>query len=117
MYPSPPAATDGDTPTLIPDVEIALRGDYAFSGRLAGLTLGAGIRHRGESFADDANSLTVPDTTLVDLRGAYALGEGWIADLSVTNLEDERHVTGCQTVYVCSYGSGREVNQQVSRTW
>src|SRR3546814_7133508 len=53
------AALIGKTPTLIPEHEIAVRAEYAFAGQLDGLTLGAGARHRGESYANDANTLTV----------------------------------------------------------
>ncbi len=107
----------GMTPTLIPDTEITLRADYTFEGELDGLTLGAGLRHRGESYATDDNTLEVPSNTLVDLYAGYSFAGDWIADLAVTNLGDERHVTGCQDAYTCSYGAGREVSFQVSRTW
>lgn len=104
----------GTTPTLIPETELSLLGTYAFTGALQGLELGAGVRHRGESFADAANTLTVPDSTIYDLYASYAFQNGLEANLSVTNVADERYVTGCQTVYVCSYGSGREFNFSVT---
>ena len=108
------AALIGTTPTLIPETELSLLGTYAFSGSLQGLELGAGVRHRGESFADAANTLTVPDSTIYDLYASYAFKNGLEANLSVTNVADERYVTGCQTAYVCSYGSGREFNFSVT---
>ncbi|WOI57986.1 TonB-dependent siderophore receptor [Palleronia sp. LCG004] len=107
----------GTTPTLIPEREASLRAEYAFEGTLDGLTLGAGIRYRGESFASEDNALKVPSNTLVDLHAGYDFADEWHASLAVTNLEDERHVTGCQTAYVCSYGAGREVSFELSRRW
>src|SRR3546814_9739960 len=80
-----------------------------FRSQLDGLTLGAGARHRGESYANDANTLTVPDSTIYDLYGSYQLTEGVRLNLTAINIADERYVTGCQTEYVCSYGSGREL--------
>ena len=109
----------GKTPTLIPEREISLFAQYAFDGgtRLDGLTLGAGVRHRGESYANASNSLTVPESTLVDVFASYEFDAGLSANLSVTNLNDKRYVTGCQTEFVCSYGGGREVSFSITRTW
>jgi len=107
----------GKTPTLIPEHEIALRAEYAFSGALDGFALGAGLRHRGESYANDANTLTVPDSTVYDLYGSYELVEGVRLNLTAINIADERYVTGCQTEYVCSYGSGRELRLSLKATW
>lgn len=111
------AALIGKTPTLIPEHEIAVRAEYAFSGQLDGLTLGAGARHRGESYANDANTLTVSDSTIYDLYGSYELVEGVRLNLTAINIADERYVTGCQTEYVCSYGSGRELRLALKAIW
>ena len=73
-----------------------------------------GMAQNDLSFADAANTLKVPDSTIYDLYASYAFQNGLEANLSVTNVADERYVTGCQTVYVCSYGSGREVNFSVT---
>lgn len=99
----------GNTPTLIPEFEMALYGSYAFSGTLNGLTTGLGVRHRGESFANTSNTLKVDPSTIVDLFATYEFRDGLVGRLTVTNVADERYVTGCQTEFVCSYGSGREV--------
>src|SRR3546814_18491577 len=73
------AALIGKTPTLIPEHEIAVRAEYAFAGQLDGLPLGAGARHRGERYANDANTLTGPDSPLYDLYGRYQLTAGvWL---------------------------------------
>lgn len=102
----------GKTPTLTPDFEASLAAFYDFGN---GLTLGAGLRHQGESFANAANTLDVGSFTLVDLSASYAFGDGLTADLAITNVADTRHVTGCQTEFVCSYGSGREISLAITR--
>lgn len=107
----------GKTPTLVPEHELTLRADYAFNGELDGWVLGTGVRHRGESFADNANTLVVPSSTIFDLYSSYELVEDTHLNLSVTNLADKRYVTGCQTATVCSYGAGREVKLTLQTTW
>ncbi len=103
------ASLIGLSPTLVPELEVSLLAEYDFSaGRLDGLSIGGGLRHRGESFADSANTLSVSSYTLYDAYLRYALTDGTEMRLSVTNIGDTRHVTGCQTAYVCSYGAGRE---------
>src|SRR3546814_20340789 len=109
------AALIGKTPTLIPEHEIAVRAEYAFAGQLDGLTLGAGARHRGESYANDANNLTVPDSTIYDLYGSYQLTEGVRLNLTAINNADERYANGCQTEYVCSYVGSEE--RRVGEEW
>ena len=111
------AALVGTTPTLIPESEISLFGQYAFQDVMRGLTLGAGVRFRGESFADAANTLKVPDSTIFDVFASYEFQNGVEAVLSVTNVADERYVTACQTVFVCSYGSGREFTLAVTSSF
>ncbi|MDF1791227.1 MAG: TonB-dependent siderophore receptor [Thalassobaculaceae bacterium] len=111
------ASLIGKTPTLIPEHELSARAEYAFPGQLSGLAIGAGVRHRGESFANDSNTLSVPDSTVFDLYGSYALLDGVDLNLSATNIADKRYVTACQTEYVCSYGAGREIMLTLKATW
>lgn len=41
------------------------------SGPLVGVEVGGGVRHLGESFADDVNARVVSHVTLFDTRLAY----------------------------------------------
>lgn len=111
------AALIGNTPTLIPEAQVSLLGTYEFSGQLDGLTLGTGVRFVGESFANESNTLKVGSTTLVDVFATYVADNGLETNLAITNLADKRHVTGCQTEFVCSYGSGREISVSITRRW
>ena len=107
----------GKSPTLIPESQISLLGTYEFAGSLDGLTIGAGIRYLGESFANEANTLSVSSATLYDLFASYQIRDGLSADFAVTNVGDERYVTACQTEFVCSYGSGREISFSLTASW
>jgi len=107
----------GNEPTLNPSRQLTLRADYAFPDPAEGLTIGAGVRHRGKSFANGSNTLRVPSSTLFDLYASYELTERVALSLSATNVGDRRYVTGCQTEFVCSYGAGREIKLQVTKNW
>ena len=107
----------GKTPTLTPENQLSLRADYAFSGALDGVKMGAGARHRGKSFADQANTLTVPASTIFDMSGSYEIAEGKTLNVAVTNIADKRYVTGCGSVNQCSYGSGREISFSLKTNW
>ncbi|UUX49339.1 TonB-dependent siderophore receptor [Nisaea acidiphila] len=111
------ASLIGKTPTLVPETELAIRAQYDFDDLVEGLKLGAGVRRRGESFANDANTLKVPSSTVVDLYGTYEINPGWALNLAATNIADKRYVTACQTEYVCSYGSGREIKLTLTANW
>ena len=111
------ASIIGKTPTLTPENQLSLRADYAFNGALEGLNMGAGIRRRGESFADKANKLVVPASTVFDMSGSYEIVEGKSLNIAITNLTDKRYVTGCASAYMCSYGSGREISFSLKANW
>ena len=113
----PDAAIIGNTPFLDPDLQLNLSGSYAFAGGLEGLSIGAGLRHRSDSYADLENTRKVGDATLLDVSMGYAFGDNLRADLAITNLADERYVTGCQGLNVCSYGSEREISLAISHRW
>lgn len=104
------ASLVGKSPTLIPEMELSLYGEYDFFGALDGFSAGLGVRHRGESFANASNTLKVSNYTLFDAVARYTFDNGAQLNLVAANLTDERHVTGCQTEFVCSYGSGREIS-------
>ena len=107
----------GKQPYLIPEVQASLFTQYTFlDGALEGLALGGGVRYVGSSYADQLNTLKVPDVALVDLKLGYKKNN-WGVDLNVTNLFDKDYVSGCQGVYVCSYGEGRKALLKAHLTW
>lgn len=107
----------GKTPFLIPEVMASAWADYTLRGGwYDGITLGAGLRYVGSSWADNQNTLKVPAVTLADLRIGYEK-DNWGVDLNVTNLFDKTYVAGCQGVNVCGYGEGRSFKLKAHVTW
>ncbi len=108
---------EGLTPLLVPNSQASLWLDYTVTeGPLTGLGLGAGVRYRGKSWADDTNTLRVPDATVFDAGIRYEKND-WKASLNVTNLFDKEYVAGCNTMSFCGYGEARTVSLKLSRTW
>ncbi|WP_370868978.1 TonB-dependent siderophore receptor [Ectorhizobium quercum] len=107
----------GNTPNVVPNVVASLWLDYTVTqGPLEGLGFGAGVRYRGKSWADDANTLRVPDATVFDAAIRYEKND-WKASLNVANLFDKEYVAGCNTQYFCGYGEARTVTFKVSKVW
>ncbi|MGI2030862.1 TonB-dependent siderophore receptor [Rhizobium panacihumi] len=107
----------GKTPYIVPDYMASMWVDYSVTeGALEGLSLGAGVRHKGKSWADELNTLQVPDSTVFDAAIRYKK-EGWAASLNVTNLFDKTYVESCRTNGACGYGDARTITFKVSKTW
>jgi iron complex outermembrane receptor protein len=107
----------GNTPVQVPDVTASLWLDYSFQkDSLSGLSVAAGIRHVGESWANDTNTLKVPSATLVDAAIRYEK-DNWGVALNVSNLFDERYVASCQGANSCAYGAGRTFMLKASTNW
>jgi len=105
------------TPIAVPRHMISAWGSYTFQNGspMAGLGLGAGVRYVSATWGDTANTLRVPDYTLVDLMLRYDLGQltprlsGTSLQVNVTNLFDEDYVASCNTYAWCWYGFRRTV--------
>ncbi|MCO5734229.1 TonB-dependent siderophore receptor [Rhizobium sp. SSA_523] len=107
----------GKSPYLVPESQASLWLDYAVTeGPLDGLSLGAGIRYQGESYADRLNSRSVPDATVFDAAIRYKKN-GWEAALNVANVFDKDYVRGCGGEFTCGYGEARTVTLKISKTW
>nr|WP_308311243.1 TonB-dependent siderophore receptor [Shinella sp. CPCC 101442] len=97
----------GNTPVQVPDLTASFWLDYSFQNdALSGLSVAAGVRHVGKSWADDANTLRVPSATLVDAAIRYEK-DNWSVALNASNLFDKRYVASCQSAVSCGYGAGR----------
>lgn len=107
----------GKSPYLIPETQASLWLDYTVpTGALEGVSLGAGVRHQGESWADSENTKKVPAATLVDAAIRYEKND-WAASLNVANLFDKEYVKGCQGLLTCGYGESRTFTLKLSKTW
>jgi iron complex outermembrane receptor protein len=67
---------------------------------LPGFGLGGGIRHVGRSWADTANTLSVPSATVFDAAVHYDLGAVRLAG-NVSNLFDRKYVAACPSAGTC----------------
>lgn len=115
--PSYDFAQAGTTPIQIPDLTASLWLDYAFQGdQLEGVSVGAGVRYIGESWADRINTLKVPSATVVDAAIRYEK-DNWAVALNVANLFDKDYVASCQGVSLCGYGAGRTFMLKASTSW
>jgi iron complex outermembrane receptor protein len=105
----------GTEPTSVPNHMASVFAQYTFQPdtRAEGLTLGGGVRYVGQTWGDAANTLRVPDVTLVDLMTRYELGklspslEGASVQLNVSNLFDEKYVSSCLSYAFCFWGNRR----------
>ena len=92
----------GKIPLYVPRTTAAAWGDYTIhGGAFSGLGFGLGVRHMGDTFADDANLVRVPSYTLVDGAIHYDLVElnpawkGARLSVNATNLFDKTYVSQC----------------------
>jgi iron complex outermembrane receptor protein len=107
----------GKTPYIVPDLTASLWLDYTVTtGPLDGLSLGAGLRYKGKSWADDANTLQVPASTVVDTAIRYQKND-WTASLNLTNLFDKTYVESCGGPGACGYGDARTVTFKLAKKW
>ncbi|WP_375257025.1 TonB-dependent siderophore receptor [Citreimonas sp.] len=84
------------------------------------LELRASARYRGDSYADNANTLDVDGGWLLDAGATWDFARDWTADINVTNLTDERYTASCQTSFgtsSCWQGEGRVVSLGVTKSF
>lgn len=96
------ATSIGKAPTATPELTASAFADYTQPiGRfLAGLGFGAGIRHVGRSYADAANTVTVPSATVYDAAVHYDVGV-FRAAVNVSNVFDKHFVAACPAAGTC----------------
>lgn len=102
----------GNTFTRTPDQQASAWAKYDLS---SAVDVGAGVRYVGESYADAANTLEVPDYTLADAMVSVKLGElapamdGATLRLNANNVFDKEYVEACFSANNCYYGYSREI--------
>ena len=77
---------------------------------------GAGVRYKGTTFADAANTLEVDDYVLVDAAVHYDWRNFTVA-VNAANLFDNRHVASCSSPNACFYGIDQTVTASVRYRW
>ncbi|MFC6646034.1 TonB-dependent siderophore receptor [Granulicella cerasi] len=93
----------------VPKNSVSALADYARpNGRFKGLGGNFGVRFTGASYGDAANTIRIPNFTLMDASLRYRWR--WM-DLQVnaTNIANTRYVATCSGLAYCAYGSARNV--------
>lgn len=106
----------GKTPVQVPELTASLGVEYHFDDAWQGLVAGAGVRYLGESFANSANTLTVPAATVFDASLRYEQDD-WGVALNVSNIFDLSYVASCASATSCGYGAGRQVSLSLHKNW
>ncbi|MCY9826890.1 TonB-dependent siderophore receptor [Vibrio chagasii] len=105
----------GNTPSQIADQLASAWANYRFlSGPLDGLTVGAGARYIGDSYADNTETNVVPSYTLFDATVSYRI-EDYKFQVAAKNLADKEYVATCD--FYCFYGDRRNVIASVTYDW
>ncbi|QQP90781.1 TonB-dependent siderophore receptor [Skermanella sp. TT6] len=110
--------TEGNRLAAVPEHLASLWGDYSFpeGSLLEGFGLGAGVRHIGSRFGNEANDIKVPDVTLFDAAIRYDFDRFRVA-LNANNLFDKEYVTSCGSVGGCYYGNRLAVISTLTYRW
>jgi iron complex outermembrane receptor protein len=108
----------GKVPTAKPREVASLWMDYTFrEGWLDGFGFGGGVRYVGSTFADAANTLTVPSVVLGDLAAHYEWAQNWRAAVNIVNVADTAYVASCGVITSCFYGDRRRITGSISYKW
>jgi len=117
-------STLGKRFAYVPERQAALWLDYALPADVvAGLSVGAGVRHTSATYGDNANLFRAPGVTLVDAAVRWDLGRldpsltGVRLALNVSNLGDKTFVATCLASAGCYYGERRTVYLTGRYSW
>lgn len=108
---------EGNRPVTVPAHLSGIWADYTIqAGPLAGLGFGGGVRYKGMTYGDAANTLEVDDYVLVDAAVHYEW-ESFTFAINAENLLGNRHVASCSSPTACFYGTDRTVIGSVRFRW
>lgn len=88
--------------------------DFTHVG-LRGITAGGGMRYIGR-IGDGTGTVFVPDVTLVDLMGSYAIGN-WRVSVNVNNVADKPYIATCLARGDCWFGQRRTLSVTAGFTY
>lgn len=107
----------GKAPVGIPQTLASLWADYTIPvGTFKGFGFGGGVNYVGQSYADVANTLVVPEYVTFDAAVHYDYA-GWRAAVNMINVGDKRFVSSCSSATACFYGTQRKIVASVSYKW
>lgn len=108
---------DGNALQFVPDNLASIWVNYTVPGQGArgDMTFGLGARYTGAMWFDNANSREGDSFTVVDAAFSYDLSKDTSLQLNVTNLLDEKHVTG--GIGANWYSPARTISATLTRRW
>nr|USU34226.1 TonB-dependent siderophore receptor [Methylobacterium sp. OTU13CASTA1] len=107
----------GRVPVGIPENFASLWADYTIPvGDWKGFGFGGGVNYVGRSYADVANTLTVPEYVTFDAVVHYER-DGWRAAVNLQNAGDKRFVSSCSSANACFYGTQRRITASLGYRW
>lgn len=108
---------EGNRPVTVPEHTLGIWGDYTIpDGMFGGLGFGAGVRYKGSTFGDAANTFKVNDYVLVDAAVHYDW-RGLTVAINAENIFNNEHVASCNSANACFYGTDRTVIGSVRYRW
>ena len=111
------SAIVGKRPVAVPEMLSSLFVDYTIpDGDWRGIGFGAGERYVGASYADNLNTLRVPDYWLTDAALHYER-DGYRIAINAQNLLDRTFVGSCSSPTACFYGDRRRITGSLTYTW
>lgn len=107
----------GNALQFVPDNLASVWVNYTLPGAGArgDMTFGLGARYTGAMWFDNANTREGDAFTVVDAAFSYDLAEATSLQLNVTNLLDEKHVTG--GIGANWYSPARTISATLTRRW
>lgn len=113
----------GNAPAVTPRHSASLWANYTFQEDMfaSGLTVGAGLRFTGESYAEIENTSKNKPAVYVDASLTYDFGaidkefDGLTGNVAVRNIADRRD-TVCNSGY-CYLGQGRNITASLKYRW
>ena len=116
-------STLGKRPPLAPEHLVSVWTDYTIGyGAFKGLSVGAGVRYVGSTFADPQNTIKNEPYLLADAGLRYDLGaktaklKGAELALNVTNLFNKQYQV-CFTAFDCNWGASRMITGRLTYRW
>jgi iron complex outermembrane receptor protein len=108
----------GNRPSRVPRHLASAWLDYTVpgDGKRGDLTLGGGVRYIGQTYGDEANTVSVAAYTLVDAAVSYKVTPDVMFAVNATNLFDRKYVASSYlgTEY---YGDRRKVVGTLKYSW
>ncbi|QRM57848.1 TonB-dependent siderophore receptor [Sinorhizobium sp. BG8] len=108
----------GNRPQRVPRHLASAWLDYTIpgEGQRGDLTIGGGVRYIGQTYGDDANTVSVGGYTLVDAAVSYKVTDDVTLAVNATNLFDRKYVASSYygTEY---YGDRRKVIGTLKYSW